>query len=117
MWKSNPKLLFIEQLLLDSNILYQIFFLLIDREQKTKTTVKMSCLRLPCNQVIKVLRTLASELHGHLDNWTETLMNSTVYQSRKKTQKITSKKICEKISLHPEPDIEPHVSADSNPVH
>lgn len=55
----------------------------------------MSCSRLPCNPIIKALRSLASELHGHLDNWTETVRNSTVHQLRKKKhpQKITFKSL------------------------
>lgn len=60
----------------------------------------MSCSRLPCNQVIEDLRTLASELRGHLDNWTETISNSFANKFKKNSEKLHLK-ACERISSAP----------------
>lgn len=52
---------------------------------------------------------------SRLLNWNSEEFNC-ISIKKKKPQKNTLKG-CEKISLHPEPETEPHVGANSNPGH
>lgn len=98
-WKFNPKLLFIEQLLLGLSIWYQIFFYLQIENKKLKPRVKWAAQNFLATKLLKF-----SEL------WPVSYM---AWSSEEfnciSTNRKTHLKVCEKISLHPEP--EPHVSA------